>query len=146
MARPRRAAGGLVARRAGGGRRDAAAQAREAAWRYWRARALAAARPRRGSEGDVWVAQEPSSTASSRAEALGRAANAGRRRGRQSQAERGAILAASPRIAAFGARAPACKRAVKLAGLEMRPESVREWIYAIRGLDDDSLLLAAELR
>jgi soluble lytic murein transglycosylase len=36
------------------------------------------------------------------------------------------------------------QRTVKLAGLDMRPESLREWVYVIRGLDDDGLLLAAE--
>jgi soluble lytic murein transglycosylase len=42
------------------------------------------------------------------------------------------------------ARAPGVQRTVKLAGLDMRPESLREWVYVIRGLDDDGLLLAAE--
>jgi soluble lytic murein transglycosylase len=46
-------------------------------------------------------------------------------------------------LAAFGAR-PGVQRTVKLAGLDMRPESLREWVYVIRGLDDDGLLLAAE--
>ncbi len=43
---------------------------------------------------------------------------------------------------AFGAR-PGVARAVKLAELDLRPESLREWTYAIRGLDDDALLVAA---
>ena len=46
-------------------------------------------------------------------------------------------------VAAFAAR-PAVKRAVKLAELDLRPESQREWIYVVRSLpDDDALLLAA---
>ncbi len=36
------------------------------------------------------------------------------------------------------------QRAVKLARFDLRPESMREWNYAIRGLDDNALLLAAE--
>src|SRR6185295_16534288 len=46
-------------------------------------------------------------------------------------------------LAAFGAR-PEVIRAVKLAQLDLRVESIREWNYAIRALDDDALLLAAE--
>jgi soluble lytic murein transglycosylase len=46
-------------------------------------------------------------------------------------------------LAAFGAR-PEVKRAVKLAQLDARPEAIREWNYAIRGQDDDALLIAAE--
>ena len=33
---------------------------------------------------------------------------------------------------------------MKLAQLDMRPESQREWLYVVRGLADDALLLAAE--
>ena len=44
---------------------------------------------------------------------------------------------------AFGAK-PGVQRAVKLAQLDMRPESLGEWTWAIRGLDDDGLLVAAE--
>ena len=36
------------------------------------------------------------------------------------------------------------RRAVKLAQLDMRLESIREWDHVVRGLDDDALLLAAE--
>jgi soluble lytic murein transglycosylase len=46
-------------------------------------------------------------------------------------------------LTAFGARAGA-RRVVKLAALGMKPESLREWIYLIRGQDDDGLLVAAE--
>ena len=46
-------------------------------------------------------------------------------------------------LAAFGAR-PAVQRVVKLAQLDMRAESQREWLYVVRGLPDDALLLAAE--
>jgi len=46
-------------------------------------------------------------------------------------------------LAAFGAT-PGIRRALKLAQLDMRPESQREWLYVVRGLDDDALLLAAD--
>jgi len=46
-------------------------------------------------------------------------------------------------LAAFGAR-PAVQRVVKLAQLDMRAESQREWLYVVRGLPDEALLLAAE--
>ncbi len=46
-------------------------------------------------------------------------------------------------LAAVGAKAGA-KRTVKLAGLGMRLESLREWTYVVRGLDDQGLLVAAE--
>ena len=42
------------------------------------------------------------------------------------------------------ARRAGVRRAVKLAQLDMRPESQREWLYVVRGLPDDALLLAAE--
>ncbi len=46
-------------------------------------------------------------------------------------------------LAAFGAT-DGVRRAVKLARLDMRPESQREWLYVVRGRPDESLLLAAE--
>ena len=46
-------------------------------------------------------------------------------------------------LATFGAR-PEVRRAVKLAQLDMRAESQREWIAIVRGQSDDSLLLAAD--
>jgi soluble lytic murein transglycosylase len=54
--------------------------------------------------------------------------------------------AASPSaaaLAAYGAK-PGVQRAVRLAGLALRLESLREWNYAIRGADDEGLLVAAE--
>jgi hypothetical protein len=45
-------------------------------------------------------------------------------------------------LAAFGAT-PGIRRALKLAQLDMRPESQREWLYVVRGQPDDALLLAA---
>src|SRR5207248_709994 len=51
--------------------------------------------------------------------------------------------AADEAVAAFAAK-PAIQRAVKLAALDMRPESRREWNAAVAGRDDDGLLLAAD--
>jgi soluble lytic murein transglycosylase len=45
-------------------------------------------------------------------------------------------------LAAFGAR-PEVRRTVKLAELGLYAESQREWVYVVRGLPDDGLLLAA---
>ena len=42
------------------------------------------------------------------------------------------------------ARGREVRRVVKLAELDMRPESQREWAYVVRGLDDDALLQAAD--
>ena len=46
---------------------------------------------------------------------------------------------------AFGAQ-PGIRRAVKLAELDMRAESQREWIYVVRGRDDEGLLRRRRLR
>ena len=35
------------------------------------------------------------------------------------------------------------RRTVKLAELDLRPESLREWVHVVRGMDDERLLLAA---
>ena len=69
------------------------------------------------------------------AEALGHGGiAAGQRSARSRRRQR------SPR----SARSPAVRRAVKLAELDMRAESQREWLYIVRGRDDDALLLAAD--
>jgi soluble lytic murein transglycosylase len=46
-------------------------------------------------------------------------------------------------LTAFAAK-PGIQRAVKLAALDMRAESRREWIAAVAGQDDEGLLLAAD--
>jgi soluble lytic murein transglycosylase len=48
-------------------------------------------------------------------------------------------------LAAFGAR-PGTQRAVKLAQLDMRAESQREWLYVVRGLPDRRCLAAEYAR
>ena len=46
-------------------------------------------------------------------------------------------------VARFGLRYDV-RRAIKLAELDLRPEYLREWQYAVRTLDDDGLFVAAE--
>ena len=107
----------------------------ESAWRYWKARALVGDGPRgRG----VRALRRPR-----RRDQLLRDARRPRRSGsgRSSRASRSEPIAEA--LAAFGASA-GVRRAVKLAQLDMRPESQREWLYVVRGLPDDALLLAAE--
>src|SRR2546430_11008836 len=47
-------------------------------------------------------------------------------------------------LAAFGARDDV-QRVIRLTALELRPEAQREWLYIVRALDDDTLLVAAEV-
>lgn len=111
------------------------AQRQEAAWRYWRARALAA--QGRGDDANALLAVLAGEThfyGVLAAEALGR---------RFVPPASVPVTPPADAVAAFAAR-PAVKRAVKLAELDLRPESQREWIYVVRSLpDDDALLLAA---
>ncbi len=110
-------------------------QRQEAAWRYWRARALA--EKGRADESQALLAALAAEThfyGVLASEALGR----------PFAVPPSAPVAPAPEaVAAFAAR-PEVRRAVKLAELDMRPESQREWAYIVRGLpDDDALLLAA---
>jgi len=118
------------------------ALAEERAWRYWRARALAAA-GRTDEAKAIYTALAPENRFYGllAREALGRAAVPDAAAG--ATAATGAPAPAESAIAAFGAQ-QGVRRAVKLAGLGMKIESLREWIYAIRGRDDDGLLVAAE--
>ncbi len=112
-----------------------AAQAQEPAWRYWKARSLAAAG--NTAEADAiyaTLAGESHFYGVLSAEALGRRVEP------QSTAMAPPTAAA---LAAFGARADV-KRVVKLVELDMRPDSVREWSYIVRGQDDETLHVAAE--
>jgi soluble lytic murein transglycosylase len=108
-------------------------EAQEAAWRYWKARALAAA----GKNDDAirlfgGLATEQHFYGFLAAEALG-----------ASVMPLSEPLAPEPAaLAAFGARA-AVQRVVKLSALDLRPEAQREWIAVVRGQDDEGLLLAA---
>jgi soluble lytic murein transglycosylase len=110
------------------------AEAQDSAWRYWKARALSAA----GRTADATAmynafAGDFGFYGQLAAEALGK-----RLEPKSMPLETDAAL-----LAAFGARA-GVQRVVKLAQLDMRPESQREWLYTVRGLGDDALLLAAE--
>jgi len=114
------------------------AMAQEAAWRYWRARALAAAG--RTVEADAIyaaLAEEFNFYGILAAEGLGHGAE------KMRDVKSDPLLPSADSLAAFGSRAEV-RRAVKLAGLDMRPESQREWVAIVRGQPDDGLLLAAE--
>ena len=107
----------------------------ESAWRYWRARAL--------------VAQGRKDEAAAILATLATETNFYGVLAAEAQGRRFAVPASAPvtvapdAVSAFAAR-PEVKRAVKLAELDMRPESQREWTYIVRGLPDDGLLLAAD--
>ncbi len=108
----------------------------EPGWQYWRARSLAAL----GATDEARAIY--ASLASSlgyygllAADALGGPALI--------NVPSNPVIADEAALVAFGAR-PEVKRALKLAELDARAESVREWNFAIRGFDDDGLLLAAE--
>ena len=110
-------------------------QRQESAWRYWRARALVA----KGRTDDAKalltaLAPEVNFYGLLAAEALGR---------RFVLPASVPVMTSPAALATFGSR-PEVKRVSKLAELDMRADSLREWQYIVRGLDDDALLLAAE--
>ena len=110
------------------------AEALDPAWRYWKARALAA--EGRGTEANLLyagLADDLGFYGLLATEALGR----------KLEVTSAPLAPEADALAAFGAR-PAVQRVVKLAQLDMRAESQREWVYVVRGLPDDALLLAAE--
>ena len=110
------------------------AEQEDPAWRYWKARALSATgRAAEASPIYTALASEISFYGMLAAEAIGQ---------RQEFAS-APLDATTEALAAFGAN-PSVRRAVKLAALDMRAESQREWLYVVRGLPDDALLLAAE--
>jgi len=110
----------------------------EPGWRFWKARALAEVGSK--EEADALygtVAAGINFYGLLAAETLGR--------GPQQLA---ALKSEPPKAAedaltAFAAK-PGVQRAVKLAALDMRAESRREWIAVVAGQDDDGLLLAAD--
>jgi soluble lytic murein transglycosylase len=109
----------------------------EPAWRYWRARALAM-----GTGGDearaiyASLAGSPTYYGLLAAEALG---NTSTLPGVVSTP----LSTDDVALTAFGKR-PDVIRAVKLARLDARLDAIREWNQAVRGMNDDALLLAAE--
>jgi soluble lytic murein transglycosylase len=128
------------------------AERQDASWRYWRARALAA-QNRNDDARRIYetIADRLDFYGLLAAEALGRTpafppiAPTLAIVSTDSQPPAGAPPASPDEaaIAIFAARDDV-KRAVLLARLDLRLEALREWSYAIRGLDDDALLLAAE--
>jgi soluble lytic murein transglycosylase len=111
------------------------AQALEPAWRYWKARALSVA----GKGEDATriygsLATEHHFYGFLAAEALGAAV----------MPVSEPLPADAAALAAFGARDDV-RRVIRLTALDLRPEAQREWRYVVRALDDDSLLLAAEV-
>jgi soluble lytic murein transglycosylase len=128
------------------------AERQDASWRYWRARALAA-QNRDDDARRIYetIADRLDFYGLLAAEALGRTpafppiAPTLAIVSTDSQPPAGAPPASPDEaaIAIFAARDDV-KRAVLLARLDLRLEALREWSYAIRGLDDDALLLAAE--
>ena len=110
-------------------------QRQESAWRYWRARALyAQGRKEEANAVFAALAQETSFYGVLASEMMGQ----------RFVVPLSRPLAPEPQAAAAFAERPEVKRAVKLAELDMRPESAREWLYIVRGQDDDALLLAAD--
>jgi soluble lytic murein transglycosylase len=110
-------------------------EAQDAAWRYWKARALyAAGRMQEAITIYAGLAGEFSFYGLLAAEALGR---------KPIEPASAPLEPDAEALAAFGARG-AVRRAVKLAQLDMRLESQREWLYVVRGLPDEGLLLAAD--
>ena len=112
-----------------------APQRDESAWRYWRARALIA--KGRRDEGRAILASLANETSFYGMLAF------------EAQGQRYIVPISNPidpaptALAAFADRADV-KRVVKLVELDMRQESVREWAYIVRGLPDESLLIAAD--
>jgi soluble lytic murein transglycosylase len=110
------------------------ATADETTWRYWKARALAAT----GNAADAQpiymkLADEFNFYGILASEALGRRLNP----------VSAPVETSTVWMVDFGAR-PDVQRAVKLAALDMRPESLREWQVVVRNMDDEQLLRASE--
>lgn len=115
-----------------------ASDQQEPVWRYWRARALVAQKSDDQAKAIYsGLADDLHYYGLLASEALGRGAS------QLATLKSVSAETDSTAVAAFGAR-PEVVRAVKLAQFELRPESVREWAYAMRGLDDNGLQVAAE--
>ena len=109
------------------------------AWRYWKARALAAT----GRQSEAMAVHASLAGAHHyyallAAEALGKGPEK-----LQAKALAAPVKVSQDAVQAFAARADV-RRAVKLAELDLRNESRQEWLHAVRNLDDDALLVAAE--
>ena len=114
------------------------AEQQEPMWRYWRARALAAQQANEHARAIYErLAGGVDYYALLAAEALGGGAAP------RTAVPREAVPVDAAAVASFGVR-PAVQRAVQLARFDLRPEALREWAYAVRGLDDAGLLVAAQ--
>ena len=112
----------------------AEAQRQEAAWRYWKGRALVA--KGRDTEANALfetLALETHFYGVLAAEALGR---------RFEPPKSEPLLSSMDVLNTFGERL-AVQRVVKLTHLDMKAEAQREWLFVVRGQPDDMLLLAA---
>jgi soluble lytic murein transglycosylase len=109
----------------------------QAVWRYWRARALAA-QDRRDDAKSAYeaLASHLDFYGMLAADALGHAVAVPAPEPQRAPQDEAAF-------AKFGARADV-KRVILLARFDLRLDALREWAYAVKGLDDDGLLLAAE--
>jgi len=106
----------------------------QADWIYWRARALAAQGRTDEARADyLKIAGQPNFYSNLADEELGRAIEVPARASAPS-AEELAIAAANPGF----------QRALALFRIDMRVEGVREWAWSLRGMDDRTLLAAAE--
>ena len=108
-------------------------EAGDAAWRYWKARALAAT----GHDEDALrfygaLATERSFYGLLSAEAIGA----------DIAWKSAPLVPAAAELDAFGVR-PAVQRVIRLSALDLRPEALNEWRAVVRSLDDEALLLAA---
>jgi soluble lytic murein transglycosylase len=109
------------------------AEAQDGAWRYWKARALSADGPSEDATRlFASLASEPSFYGLLAAEAVGA----------RIRPVSEPISPHPAELAVFGAR-PAVQRVVRLSAFDLRAEGQREWLGVVRGLDDESLLLAA---
>jgi len=110
------------------------AEAQDPAWRYWKARALAALG--RAAEANAiygTLAGDFGFYGLLAAEALGN----------RVEPASVPLQPDADALQAFGSRG-AVRRVVKLTQLDMRTDAQREWAYAVRGLPDEGLLLAAD--
>lgn len=112
-------------------------QQNEAAWRYWKARALAAlGRPDAAEVLLVPLSREFHFYGQLAAEELGASPAAGIMTAR--------FEPSANRVDAMEAR-PEVRRTVLLYKMGLRTEAMKEWDWAMRGLDDRELLEAAEV-
>jgi soluble lytic murein transglycosylase len=108
--------------------------AEEPAWRYWKARAL-------GVAGHAVDANAIYATLAHDFDFYG--VLAAEALGQRPEPVVGAREHDAAALSAFAVQA-GVRRAVKLAEMDMRSESRREWIYVVRGRDDEALLVAAD--